>query len=717
MDKPIYLIDIVNENSIDFGLYFDTYFRQQTDKNQDHNDFINSIIKILKEIFYLPFKSKKLVVDNIKDKAGNFPFANDFDAFLSTPSLSYEQILSYFNGKLKMDDITPLSNHSDQRVIINKIIFLLKNHISNWNTSGSKGQNLGDKKSQGVRHNHGKPETDAQSPNLSFKVSPVNNKLSKQPISREQQSVPEDYSYPFPESTANIGGENYESPTSITNDMPRGFSNSNLHGTNATSTTKEEVTASKNKPLNSNNTENEINDNLVEPTVYPNAGRMRWEQIGFRSIVLLLLVGILGFGWDKSSNIKSFVQQKLDNITQQLGQIYTPPTEKEKDYGYLKTQFDKLSKAEVSPPKTKDSSLPKTTDPIPPVTTESNKGTLSLDEIAPTLKANLDDLDKKIKALKQISEKVEVKLDDAKIKEVFNSIVKDDNSDFGKMIKKINGTGDKKTVDTVDTTSDKNKKELVDLVKNKDSLEKENKGLSDKILEVSTSVSNLKDEVKNKTKEIDKLEAKIKSIADEKTGFKGLPGHFAILLTNSKDFELTEPILSATLVAVEKQNKESKGSKGFQKVGIYAATGNSIDVKFSLKKETRGLKPTEMDVANARPTETIAEVGKTFLEFAFDDGKDPIIPVDDRKAIIIATWSAGAPKNDDGWDKISQVDAILIQTPKANQLRDGSAWLDFILKKKGRLLFIQAEEKVKGGSPAIDQLQKHLSTLLNTKKD
>ena len=449
---------------------------------------------------------------------------------------------------------------------------------------------------------------------------------------------------------------------------------------------------------------------------YNPAGIINWAMILIGGGIVVFGLGALGV-WKAITDLKSSAHNNYNIITKQLGQIYTPPTEDSKDYGYLKTQFDKLSKAEVSPPKTKDSSLPKTTDPIPPVTTESNKGTLSLDEIAPTLKANLDDLDKKIKALKQISEKVEVKLDDAKIKEVFNSIVKDDNSDFGKMIKKINVTWDKNTVDTVDTTSDKNKKELVDLVKNKDRLEKENKGLSDKILEVSTSVSNLKDEVKNKTKEIDKLEAKIKSIADEKTGFKGLPGHFAILLTNSKDFELTEPILSATLVAVEKQNKESKGSKGFQKVGIYAATGNSIDVKFSLKKETRGLKPTEMDVANARPTETIAEVGKTFLEFAFDDGKDPIIPVDDRKAIIIATWSAGAPKNDDGWDRISQVDAILIQTPKANQLRDGSAWLDFILKKKGRLLFIQAEEKVKGGSPAIDQLQKHLSTLLNTKKD
>jgi len=167
MDKPIYLINIVNEKSIDFDIYFDTYFRQQTDKNQYHNDFINSIIKILKEIFYLPFKSKKLVVDKLIYKKGNFPFSNDFDAFLSTSSLSYEQILSYFNEKLKMDDVTPLSNQNDQRVIINNIIFLLKNHnILNWNTSGSKGQNLDDEKSQGVRHNHGKPETDAKSLNF-----------------------------------------------------------------------------------------------------------------------------------------------------------------------------------------------------------------------------------------------------------------------------------------------------------------------------------------------------------------------------------------------------------------------------------------------------------------------------------------------------------------------------------------------------------------------
>lgn len=206
----------------------------------------------------------------------------------------------------------------------------------------------------------------------------------------------------------------------------------------------------------------------------------------------------------------------------------------------------------------------------------------------------------------------------------------------------------------------------------------------------------------------------LQDVNKSKISFKGTPGSYAILLTNSKDFELTEPILSATLVSVEKQIKESNG---VQKLGIYAATGNAIDVKFNLKKGTRGLKPTEMDIANARPTETIAEVGKTFLEFAFDDGKDPVIPINDRKAIIIATWAAGAPKDNDGWDKISQVDAILIQTPKANQLREGSAWLDFILKKNGRLLFVQAEEKITGSSPAIVQLQKHLSTLLSTKKD
>jgi len=234
------------------------------------------------------------------------------------------------------------------------------------------------------------------------------------------------------------------------------------------------------------------------------------------------------------------------------------------------------------------------------------------------------------------------------------------------------------------------------------------------ITELRISQEILKNDLEAQKKLVVSKDKELLDVTKSIKGFKGPPGSYAILLTNSKDFELTEPILSATLVTVEKQNKESNG---VQKLGIYAATGNSIDVKFNLKKGTRGLKPTEMDAANARPTETIAEVGKTFLEFAFDDGKEPMIPINDRKAIIIATWAADAPKDVDGWDKISQVDAILIQTPKANQLREGSAWLDFILKKNGRLLFVQAEEKISGSSSSIGQLQKHLSTLLNTKKD
>ena len=710
MDKQIRLIETVNESSDSFVDSLEYYFSQQTNKNQYQNDFIDSIIKILEEVYKLPQRSRILLLNKISFKKGNFEFFNDFDKYLVPSILSYEQCCSYLSDKKILDNKTN-SNHADQRVIINNIIVLLKSRILNWKAFGPKSPNSDDK-SQGVRHNHGKPETDAQSQNLSFKVSPVNNKLSNQPISREQQSVPEDYSYPFPESTANIGGENYETPTSITNDMPRGFSNSNLHGT---STTKEEVTASKNKPLNSNNTENEINDNLVDSTVYPNAGRMRWEQIGFRSIVLLLLVGILGFGWDKSSNIKSFVQQKLDNITQQLGQIYTPPTEKEKDYGYLKTQFDKLSKAEVSPPKTKDSSLAKTTEPIPPVTTDSNKGTISLDEIAPTLKANLDDLDKKIKALKQISEKVEVKLDDVKMKEVFNSIVKDENSDFGKMIKKINGMGEKKSVDTVDTTSDKNKKELASLKSENDKLIKSIAERDKEISKEKASVTILNGEVDKKNKEIDKLETKLKSIGDEKTGFKGPAGHFAILLTNSTDFQLPSSLLETVFGVLEKQNVISKD---VQKLGMYIATGEDISTRYDLITKIKPKNPTATEPLTGRPTECIIEVGKSFLKYAFDNGKESAIPIADRKAIIIATLSAKAPKLDsDGWDKITQVDAILIQTPKDKDFREASDWLDFTHKKNGRLVFVQGFDKFAAGSPSLLQLEKHLLTLLNTKKE
>ena len=696
MDKQIFLNDIEKANDLDD--FFDTYFRQQTDKNQYHNDFINSIIKILNEIYLISPKSKKQLVEKIKYKTGNFELSNNFDKnFNNTLNVSYEQILYYFNEKLLIND-TPKCDHADQRVIINNIIFYLGGRILKWNTSNSNKTNLNNIKSQTTNQKNEKLETDnviRPSPHEPESLSGIANSPN-QLISGRPQSINADNSVSVVEDIKNEEGANHDYHILGTN---KNFINQSTHFTQSktldevTSTTnlpKDDPKVLKTKPSNSKKNENRI---------------MIWVQgvTCFMSVfglvgTVLIFVEII--------SLRSLAINNSDNIIKQLGQIYTPEIGQNKDYGYLKTQFEKLIKPEVS--------LAKTTEPIPAVTSESKKGTLSLDQITPTLKNNLDDLNNKIATLKKISEKVEVKLDDAKIKEIFNSIVKDENSDFGKMIKKINETESKRLVKTDEIISHKNKKDFDDLAKNKDRLDKENKGLSNKILEVNTSVSKLEDEVKNKTNEIVKLEAKIKSIGDEKIGFKGPQGYFAILLTNSKDFELTEPILSATLVIVEKQIKESGG---IQKLGIYAATGNKIDTKFNLKKGIRGLKPTEMDVANARPTETIAEVGKTFLEYAFDDGKEPIIPVNERKAIIISTWAAGAPKNNDGWDNISQVDAILIQTPKANQLREGSAWLDFILKKNGRLLFVQAEEKINGGSPAIDQLQRHLSTLLNTKKD
>lgn len=699
MDKKILLNDIEKSNDLD--AFFDTYFRQQTDKNKYHNDFINSIIKIFSEIYLLPLKSKKLILEKIKYKTGNFEFSNNFDTHFDNPHnapiVSYEQILSYFKDKILINDI-PKCDHADQRIIINNIIYFLGERILKWNTSVPKNQNLHDRKPQATKHNYVKPEADIVIRPISHEseVLPETTKPPFQFKSTRPQSINADNSDSVFEDTSNGGGANLDSPISSTNgnptDFPGDFSQSKIQEeiTSKTSLTKDEPKVLKTKPSNSKKNENRI---------------MIWVQGVTCFMSVFGLVGTV-LAFVEIISLRSLAINNSDNIIKQLGQIYTPEIGHNKDYGYLKTQFEKLIKPEVS--------LAKTTEPIPAVTTESKKGTLSLDQITPTLKNNLDDLNNKIETLKKIGEKVEVNLDDAKIKEIFNSIVKDENSDFGKMIKKINETGSKGLVKTDESISYKNKKDFDDLAKNKDRLEKENKGLSNKILEVNTSVSKLEDEVKNKTNEIVKLEAKIKSIVDEKIGFKGPQGYFAILLTNSKDFELTEPILSATLVIVEKQLKESSG---IQKLGIYAATGNKIDIKFNLKKGIRGLKPTEMDVANARPTETIAEVGKTFLEYAYDDGKEPIIPVNERKAILIATWAAGAPKNNDGWDNISQVDAILIQTPKANQLREGSAWLDFILKKNGRLLFVQAEEKINGGSPAIDQLQRHLSTLLNTKKD
>ena len=293
--------------------------------------------------------------------------------------------------------------------------------------------------------------------------------------------------------------------------------------------------------------------------------------------------------------------------------------------------------------------------------------------------------------------------------------VKDEKSEFGKAIIKINGTGDKKLVDTVDTTSDKNKKDLDALVKNKSKLEKENKSLSDKILEVNTSVLNLEVAVKNKNKEIDILEAKIKSIGDEKTGFKGPAGSYAILLTNSADFQLPSSLLETVFGVLEKQNGISKD---VQKIGMYIATGEDISTRYDLRTKIKPKNPTATEPLTGRPTECIIEVGKSFLKYAFDNGKESAIPIADRKAIIIATLSAKAPKLDsDGWDKITQVDAILIQTPKDKDFREASDWLDFTHKKNGRLVFVQGFDKFAAGSPSLLQLEKHLLTLLNTKKD
>jgi hypothetical protein len=166
---------------------------------------------------------------------------------------------------------------------------------------------------------------------------------------------------------------------------------------------------------------------------------------------------------------------------------------------------------------------------------------------------------------------------------------------------------------------------------------------------------------------------------------------------------------------LEKQNSTSLDA---QKFGMYIATGEKISIRYDFRNKSKSQNTTEPEPLIGRPTECIIEVGNSFFKNAFGDGKEPAIPIADRKVIIIATWSAKAPKFDsDGWDKISQVDAILIQTPKNKDLREASNWLDFIIKKNGRLLFVQGTDDFSGGTPAIDQLQKHLSTLLNTKKD
>jgi hypothetical protein len=262
-------------------------------------------------------------------------------------------------------------------------------------------------------------------------------------------------------------------------------------------------------------------------------------------------------------------------------------------------------------------------------------------------------------------------------------------------------------VDTVDTTSAKDKKELFSLKSENDKL---NKSIGERDKEISkekASVTILNGEVDKKNKEIDKLETKLKSIGDEKSGFKGLTGSFAILFTNSKDFPLNQSILSSAFTLIEKQPKD-------QKFGVYIATGNQIAANLDLRDKKE--KSLNLISPTGSPTEMLSDAGQAFLDYAFD-GKNPI-PIPDRKAIIIATWSAEAPKfNSSGWKDISQVDAILIQPANVQQIRYAKSWLDFVNQKNGRLLLISGPDNFDAGSENLKQLSKQISTLLNTKKD
>lgn len=639
--------------------YFYDYIKEETDEINDINEnkLINIVKYILLQLYKLEMSKLSVLHNNI---ASQFPYDKKnkdhekpillFKKFKAIKENKYtEEEISSFLKDNENDFKSIFSNRPIFRETLFNITTLIVGFLNNQNTKN--------------------PKQKEELP----KVKSFNSRSDQEPGEEDE----------FPNTEKEIGSVIHEDP--IKPDP--------------------KIEKPQKSILKVDNGFTKTEDILISDKYIP-AGIINWAMILIGGGIVVFGLSALGV-WKAITDLKSSAHNNYNIITKQLGQIYTPPTEDSKDYGYLKTQFDKLSKVEVSPPKTKDSSLPKTTDPIPPVTTESNKGTLSLDEIAPNLKTNLADLNNKITELKKIGEKVEVKLDGEVLKKVFDSVIKDEKSEFGKAIIKINGTGDKKVVDTVDTTSAKDKKELVDLVKNKDRLEKENKGLSDKILEVSTSVSNLKDEVKNKTKEIDKLEAKIKLIADEKTGFKGLTGSFAILFTNSKDFPLNKSILSTAFTIIEKQPKD-------QNIGVYIATGNQIAANLDLRDNK--VKSMNLISPTGSPTEMLSDAGQAFLDYAFD-GKNPI-PIPDRKAIIIATWSAEAPKfNSSGWKDISQVDAILIQPANVQQIRYAKSWLDFVNQKNGRLLLISGPDNFDAGSDNLKQLSKQISTLLNTKKD
>lgn len=427
-------------------------------------------------------------------------------------------------------------------------------------------------------------------------------------------------------------------------------------------------------------------------------------------VILSLVIGGITV-WERWAD-RNKTSQIAKQISEDLDKIYSTKSQEGKS-GILKDLSDHIFKKP-----TVSQGGNKTTNNI-----DVNLSTKQIDNsVSDDIMSKLKDLlpsDHKIKTLKDIlaelikfkaaeqPKNIEIKLDDNQIKAVFNLISKDENSDFGKMIKKINEMGSKGVVKTDDITSAKDKKDLASLKSENDKL---NKSIVDRDKEISKEkafVTILNGEVDKKIKEIDKLEAKIKSIGDEKSGFKGLTGSFAILFTNSKDFPLNQSILSTAFTLIEKQPKD-------QKFGVYIATGNQIAANLDLRDNK--LKSMNLISPTGSPTEMLSDAGQAFLDYAFD-GKNPI-PIPDRKAIIIATWSAEAPKfNSSGWKDISQVDAILIQPANVQQIRYAKSWLDFVNQKNGRLLLISGPDNFDAGSDNLKQLSKQISTLLNTKKD
>ena len=209
-----------------------------------------------------------------------------------------------------------------------------------------------------------------------------------------------------------------------------------------------------------------------------------------------------------------------------------------------------------------------------------------------------------------------------------------------------------------------------------------NDKLKDKTSELASKVTEfnelqvkqvqLKAELDSQKKLVGEKDKILLELNKVKDGFKGYQGSFAILFTNSKDFPLNENILSTCFTVIEKQPKN-------QNIGVYIATGNKIAVNLDLRDKKEKLLSLISPIGS--PTETLGDAGQDFLDRAFEGEKIPI-PVPDRKVIIVATWSAEAPKsNSSGWKDISQVDAILIQPANSQSIRYPKGWLDLVNEK------------------------------------